>query len=107
MKSKYIKTAAIVGSVLALGSACKKKSKGSSASPSATGTTTETTALSPDEQTAVSIATGQLQLATSVTILPAKGADAALTLNGRKAYALTVEGRTLNLRVSNEAFSTI
>ncbi len=100
MKTRYIAVVAIVGGALAMGTACsKKKSKAS--------TSTETTALAPGEDTIVTVATGQLQLASAVTILPAKGSAAALRLDGKQAYKLTVEGRTLNLRVSNEAFKTI
>lgn len=100
MKIRTIQAAVLVGSVLVLAPACsKKKSKSSSEAGAAV--------LNPTEDAEVTLPTSQLLLASAVTILPAKSGETALQLNGKKAYALNVDGRTLYLRVSNEAFRSI
>lgn len=102
MKKHTIQAAVLVGGVLALAPACSKKKSNSSGGGAGT-----TTVLVPTEDAEVTLPTSQLLLSSSVTILPAKTSSAGLKLNGTKPYALTVEGRTLYLRVSNEAFRTI
>ncbi len=104
MKRKILKRSTVIsGSILALGMSCSSKKTKSTTTVSGT----STSVLTPSEDTAVTTVTGQLQIASSVTILPAKSGAASLALDGKRGYQLTVDGRKLNLRVSNEAFRAI
>lgn len=101
---KTLRKTGILGAALVLSVACsKKKSSSTAAAPDGSA--------APTEDALVTLATGSLQLASDVTILPGNdAANASLALNGSKEVSFKLlddSNKTVRLRVTNEAFQDV